>query len=143
MERMNRWFLWLIVIGPLHMIEQMFTSIEEFHMLRDQLGGYYDLFAPANADLASVILITIVVTLISLMLYGMLVGGRAQLVVVTIFGLMGAGEIHHVFQALSAWGYDPGVITCFAYSAAGVMLLREVWREVRFRRAGELRTIAA
>src|ERR1044071_4311365 len=41
MERMNRLFLWLIVIGPLHMAEQMLTSIEEFYMLRGKLDGYY------------------------------------------------------------------------------------------------------
>lgn len=138
MERINRLFLWLIIIGPLHMIEQMFTSIEEFHMLRDQLGGYYAMFDPANADLASVILITIVGTLFSLAWYAMLIGGRARLAMVALFGFMGAMEIHHVLQAAAAWGYDPGLITCFVYSWTGCLLLREVWRQVQIERAPEL-----
>ena len=31
MDRVSRWFLWLLIIGPIHMGEQLFTSIEEFH----------------------------------------------------------------------------------------------------------------
>ena len=139
MERISRWFLWLIVIGPLHMIEQMFTSIEEFYMLRDHLNGsYYSLFDPAYTDLASVILITIVVTVFSLMLWAALVGGRARIAVVTLFGLMGAGEIHHAIQSVLTASYDPGVITSVAYSAVGCLLLREVWRLARSRGADSL-----
>ena len=127
MERIHRLFLWLIVIGPLHMGEQLLTSIEEFYMLRDQLGQYYALFDPAFTDRASVILITIVFTAISVMLYGMLVGGRGRTTVLTMFGVMGAGEIHHAIESVMTLSYDPGVVTCVAYSAAGCLLLRELW----------------
>ena len=138
MERINRLFLWLIVIGPLHMTEQMLTSIEEFYMLRGKLDGYYALFDAANQGIASVLLITIVFTFISLMLYGALLGGRARLAVVGLFGLMGAGEIHHAIESIVEMNYDPGVITCFAYSAVGCLLLREVWQQLRFHRMGKM-----
>ena len=139
MERIHRLFLWLIVIGPLHMGEQLLTGIEEFYMLREQLGQYYALFDPAFADRASVILITIVFTLMSLMLYGMLAGGRGRTIVLTMFGVMGAGEIHHAIESVVTSSYDPGVITCFAYSAVGCVLLREVWRNARLAQPEESR----
>lgn len=66
MNRINTLFLLLIVVGPLHMIEQMLTGIEEFYWLRERLQGYYAWFAPASADLATVILITVVWTKVSL-----------------------------------------------------------------------------
>ena len=128
MERIHGLFMWLIVIGPIHIAEQLFTSIEEFHMLRDQLGGYYALFSPSFADSASVILITMVFTLVSLMLYGMLVGGRGRTIVLSMFGLLGVGEIHHAIAAVSERSYDPGLATCFAYVVIGGLLLRELWR---------------
>ena len=130
MDRVSRWFLWLMIIGPLHMGEQVLTSIEEFHMLREQLGGYYSLFEPAFADSATVILITIVFTFASLLIYGAMRGGRARLAVAGVFGLLGVGEVHHVFGSIAKGGYDPGVVTCVAYFAVGCLMVREVWREL-------------
>ena len=131
MERINRLFLLLVVIGPLHMIEQMLTSIEEFHLIRSQVESYYAWFAPASADLASVILITVVWTTVSLMFYALLVGGTAKLVVLAVFGLFSANEAHHVAEALAKGGYDAGLITCIPYAAVGALLTAEVWREFR------------
>jgi hypothetical protein len=131
MNRLNRLFLLLVVIGPLHMIEQMLTSIDEFHWLRSVVHGYYAWFAPLPADLVSVILITVVWTKVSLLFYGLLVGGTARLFVLALFGLFGASEAHHLIEALVKGGYDAGVITSIAYSAVGCLLLVEVWRELR------------
>ena len=131
MNRSNRLFLLLVVIGPLHMIEQMLTSIEEFHWIRSQMDGYYSWFSPAAADLATVILITVVWTKVSLLLYALLVGGTARLFVLALFGLFAVSEIHHVVEALSRGGYDAGVITCIPYAAVGCLLVAAVWREFR------------
>jgi hypothetical protein len=131
MDRINNLFLLLVVVGPLHMIEQMLTSIEEFYWLRGQLEGYYAWFAPASADLATVILVTVVWTKVSLILYAFLVGGTARLVVLAFFGLFGAQEVHHVIEALAKGGYDAGVITSIPYAVLGCLLLAEVWREFR------------
>jgi hypothetical protein len=136
MDRVSRWFLWLLIIGPLHMGEQLLTSIEEFFMLREQLGGYYSLFAPSFADSASVILITIVFTFASLLILAAMLGGRARLAVAGLFGLLGVGEIHHVIGSIAKGGYDPGVVTCVAYFAVGCLMVREVWRELRGEPAG-------
>lgn len=131
MERLARFFLLLVVIGPLHMFEQMLTSIEEFHWLRGHLDGYYAWFAPASADLATVLLITIVWTKVSLMLYALLVGGTARLAVLGFFGLFGVSEVHHVFEAFAKGGYEAGVVTSVPYAVAGYLLAAEVWRELR------------
>ena len=131
MNRLNRLFLLLIVVGPLHMFEQMLTSIEEFYWLRGQLEGYYAWFAPASADLATVMLITVVWTKVSLILYVFLVGGTARLVVLAFFGLFGVSEVHHVIEALVKGGYEAGIVTSIPYAAVGCLLLAEVWREFR------------
>ena len=131
MDRITRLFLFLVVIGPLHMVEQTLTSIEEFYWLRGQLDGYYAWFAPASADLATVILITMVWTKVSLILYAFLVGGTARLIVLGLFGLFGASEVHHVIEVLAKGGYDAGVITSIPYAAVGCLLVAEVWREFR------------
>ena len=131
MDRLNKLFLCLIVIGPLHMIEQMLTSIEEFYWLRGQMEGFYAWFPPASADLATVILITVVWTKVSLLFYALLVGGPARLAVLGLFGLFGASEAHHVIEALAKGGYDAGVITSIPYAIVGCWLVAEVWRQLR------------
>jgi len=131
MNRINTWFLLLVVVGPLHMIEQMLTSIEEFHWLRGQLDHYYAWFAPASADLATVMLITVVWTKVSVLFYAVLLGGTPRLVVLALFGLFGASEAHHVIEALAKGGYDAGVVTSIPYAAVGCVLLLDVRRELR------------
>lgn len=142
MDRVSRWFLWLLIIGPVHMGEQLLTSIEEFYMLREQLGGYYSLFDPAFADSATVILITIVFTLVSVVIYAAMLGGRARLTVAGVFGFLGVMEVHHVFGSIAKAGYDPGAVTSLVYFAVGCLMVREVWRELRSEPAGTLATLS-
>ena len=129
MVRIQKLFLLLVVIGPLHMGEQLLTSIEEFYAVRGAFAHYYALFDPSAADSASVLLITIFWTIVSVMLYAVLREGLARLAVMALFGLFAAGEVHHIVQAIAHGGYDPGVITCIPYAAAGALLLEAVWRE--------------
>ena len=130
MTRTQKFFLLLLVTGPIHMTEQLLTNIEEFYMIRRAvIEPYFSMFAPASADWATVLLITITGTIFSAAFFTLSAGGRTRLVTLGIFGLMGAGEIHHVFEALSEGGYDPGVITSIPYSAYGCALLASVWRE--------------
>jgi hypothetical protein len=129
MSRIQKLFLLLIVIGPLHMAEQLVTSIEEFYAIQRFFAGYYAWFPPTAADHASVILITIVWTICSVLLYAVLREGTPRLVVMGILGVFGAMEAHHVVQAVANGGYDPGVITCIPYSIVGYLLVQSVWRE--------------
>jgi hypothetical protein len=131
MERIQRLFLLLTVIGPFHMGEQLITGIDEFYAIRPLVGRYYEWFAAADADRATVGLITIVWTICSLMFYAVLRGGVPRLAVLGMFGVFCAGEIHHLIEALLKLRYDPGVLTCIPYSYAGVALLTAVWREYR------------
>jgi hypothetical protein len=131
MERIQNAWLWLTVIGPLHMAEQLMTGINEYHMIKEQVGGYYAWFAPQDTDWATVLLITIVWTFVSVLFYGVLKGGRALLAVTGFFGLFGASEIHHVFEQLTKTTFEPGVLTSVPYCAAGVLMLIAVWREFR------------
>jgi hypothetical protein len=140
MQRIQSMFLLLMVIGPLHMGEQLLTGIDEFYSIRRLVGGYYAWFAPAAADHASVILITVVWTLCSVMLYAVLREGTPRLVVMGLLGLFGVQEVHHVVESIAKGAYDPGVITCIPYAIAGGLLTQTVWRE--FRRGHESATSA-
>ena len=143
MSRLQKLFLLLIVVGPLHMIEQMLTSIEEFYWLRSLLAGYYTRFDPAAADLVTVGIVTVVWTIVSLMLYAVLNGGLSSLLVLGFFGLFGASEIHHVVEAIGKGGYDPGVITCVPYAYVGALLVAAVWKEFQRLRVGVPQRAAA
>lgn len=132
MTRVRTLFLLLTIVGPLHMAEQMLTGLDEFHAIRAVLTGrYYGLFQPASADLASVVLITIVWTVVSLFFLALLWEGAPRLAAVGAFGLFGATEIHHVVESLMTRGYDPGVVTSVPYAVVGCLLLAAVTRERR------------
>lgn len=133
MDRINKLFLLLTIIGPLHMAEQLMTSIEEFYSIQHLVGRYYTWFDPASADHATVILITVVWTTCSLMFYALLVGGSAKLAVLALFGLFGVQEVHHVVESVATRSYDAGVITCVPYAALGCLLVTAVWKEFRGR----------
>ena len=141
-KRLSALMLAIIAVGALHMAEQLATNIEEFYMLRGWLGGWYALFPPALADHASVALITIVFTAMSLVFYALMRGGRAPLVVAGVFGLFGMTEAHHWLEAIASGGYDPGVITSIFYVGVGYLIVREVAREYKMA-APELRPATA
>lgn len=140
-NRLSTLVLAIIAIGVAHMGEQLATSIEEFYMIREALGGWYALFPPASADHASVLLITIVFTTISLIFYALMRGGRTPLVMAAIFGLLGIAEAHHWLQAATTGAYDPGLVTSFLYVGVGLLIVREVARE--FGRGPELSALTA
>ncbi len=127
-------FLLLTVIGPLHMTEQMLTSIDEFYSIRALIARYHGLFDPSSADVASVLLVTIVWTVVSILIYALLFDNTPRLIVVGLFGLFGASEIRHFVESLMKGAYDPGVITCVPYSIAGCLLVAAVVRELKRRR---------
>ncbi|HEY0628054.1 MAG TPA: HXXEE domain-containing protein [Sphingomicrobium sp.] len=141
-KRLSALVLAIIAVGVAHMSEQLVTSIEEYHMIRDALGGWYAMFPANYADHASVTLITIVFTAISLVFYALMRGGRAPLFMAAIFGILGVGEGHHWLQAVSTGGYDPGLITSFLYVGIGVLILKEVARESGMR-APQLERVTA
>ena len=139
-KRLNALMLLIIAIGVAHMGEQLATDIEEFYMIRDAVGGWHAMFPAAYADHASVLLITVVCTAISLVFYSLMRGGSATLIVAGVFGLFGISEAHHWLEALASGAYDPVLVTSFAYVWIGVLLVMEVVREVRAMSAG---TVAA
>lgn len=129
MTRIQKLFLLLTVIGPLHMGEQLVTRIDEFYAIRQFFGGYYAWFPATAADHASVILITIFWTTASVLLYAVLLEGTPRLAVMALLGVFGVTELHHVIEAVASGGYDPGVITCVPYAAAGWLMVQAAWRE--------------
>ena len=139
MTRIRTLFLLLTIVGPLHMAEQMLTGIDEFISIRALVAShYYTLFDPASADVASVLLITIVWTVVSLLFYALLHDGTPRLLVMGFFGLFGAQEVHHLFESIGKGAYDPGVITCVPYAVAGALLVSAVAHELKGRRPAEI-----
>lgn len=121
-------FLAIIVVGVLHMGEQLLFGIEEYYMLRDAVARWHGAFPPAWSDHASVLLITIVVTGLSLVFYVLVRSAGAARWVVGAFGLLGVTEAHHWFEAAAKGGYDPGLITSVAYVGIGALILRALWQ---------------
>jgi len=129
MTRIQKLFLLLTIIGPLHMGEQLVTRIDEFYAIRRFFAGYYAWFPAAAADHASVILITIFWTVSSVMLYAVLLEGTPRLVVMALMGIFGVTELHHLIETFTSGAYDPGVVTCIPYAAAGWLMVQATWRE--------------
>ena len=130
MSRTQNWFLFLLLTGPIHMAEQLATDIEEFFMIRrNVIEPYFSMFSATDADWATVLLITMTGAVLSAAFYALAAGGRLRLAALALFGLMGAGEIHHVLEALASGAYDPGVITSLPYCWSGCGLLAAVRRE--------------
>jgi hypothetical protein len=132
MTRTRKAFLLLLLSGPIHMAEQMAFGIEEFHMIRRSvINPYYSWFPVDKGDFASVLLITLVGTVLSLIFYALVSGGAARTIALAAFALLGIGEIHHVVEAIGTAAYDPGVVTSLAYCWSGCSLLSAVWAESR------------
>lgn len=135
MEKIRKLVLGLVILAPLHVAEQLLTGIEDFYDVRGHLAAYYRWFDPGFADSATAILVTILATILSLLLYALLCEGKPRLLVVGLFGLFGAQAIHHVFEALIQRRYNPGLITAVPYLIVGNMLVKAVWKELRKPRA--------
>jgi len=131
MERIQKWFLAIALMGPLHMAEQLATSVDELSRGRWWLDAHYRWFTWTDPDRATVVLITVVFTAITLACYALLVGGLPRLIAVALFGLLAAHEFHHVFEAIGKRGYDPGLVTGIPYAHAGNALLKSVWQEFK------------
>jgi hypothetical protein len=129
MQDIRRWFLWTLIIGPLHMGEQLLTNIAELHELKGFFAKYYTLFR--DPDYGTVVLVTIGFTLVNLIVYGLLAGGRLRLLAVGFFALVAIGEIHHIAKTVVNFAYFPGAVTAIPFFLFGLLLLRAVVREWR------------
>jgi hypothetical protein len=131
MQRATRLLFWLMIVGALHMSEQLLFGVEELQLFKPMVADYYEAMAAIGPDRATVVLVTVIVTFFTWLCYAILAGGRQRLAALAMFGLMGAGEGHHVIQAIVQGGYDPGLLTCVPYSWLGVLMLIALWRERR------------
>jgi hypothetical protein len=129
MQDIRRWFLWTLIIGPIHMGEQLLTNITELQELKGFLANYYTLFR--DPDYGTVVLVTIGFTLVNLIVYGLLAGGRLRLLAVGFFALVAIGEIHHIVKTVVNFAYFPGAVTAIPFFLFGLLLLRAVIREWR------------
>jgi len=129
MEGIRRWFAWLVIIGPLHMAEQLLMGINELYEIKRFMAAYHSWFR--DPDYGTVVLATIGGTLILLLAYGLLLGGRWRLLAVGFFGVLAVTEMHHIVKTLIHGAYWPGTATAIPFVAVGVLLLRGVVREFR------------
>ena len=126
-KQLVRWFALLVLIGPIHVGEQLMFGLDTLYELQAMMAGYYSLFS--NPDVGTVLLVIITVTLVQSFLLAVLAGGRSRLLVAGFFGMVGVGEAHHIVQTLVQGKYFPGLVTSFAYVWIGVMVLRAVFNE--------------
>lgn len=131
----------LVVVGPLHMIEQMLFGIDELYEMKRLVAIYHSWFS--NEDLGTVVLVTTAGASLLLMMYGLILGGRWRLVVVGLLGLLSAGEVHHVVRVFLSGHYNPGVITCVPFATIGAFLVWASYVEFRSGRLTEGQSITA
>ena len=131
MRSTTKLLFWLMIIGVLHMSEQLVFGVEELQLFKPMMADYYQAMAAIGPDRATVVLVTVVVTFFTWLCYAILAGGRLRLAALGFFGVLGAGEGHHVVQAIVKGGYEPGLLTCVPYCWVGVLMLMAVWSEYR------------
>jgi hypothetical protein len=125
-----RYFLgWLLIILPLHGIEQFLTGFDELYELQGQVGTVLDLFP--DRDSGTVFMVFAVVMLVMTFMYCVLRGGRSRLVGFAFFGVCGLVESHHVIKTVVHLDYFPGAVTAIPFAIVGGLLLRAVVREWR------------
>jgi len=126
---LRRWFGWLVIIGPIHMAEQIWFGLDELQELKGLMAAYYSQFR--DPDIATVALVIGIFTIVQSLLYAMLVGGRWKLLAAGLIGALSVGEAHHIVRTLAHDAYFPGFVTSFAYAAIGAMLFIAVVRQWR------------
>ena len=131
MKSIQRLFGWLVIIGPIHMVEQLLFGIDEIYEIKRLLAAYHGWFR--NPDYGTVLLATIAGTLILLISYGLLVGGRWRLLAVGFFGVLGVTEGHHIVRVVIKGTYVPGAVTAIPFMVVSVLILRAVVRQSRNR----------
>jgi hypothetical protein len=125
----RRWFGWLLIIGPLHMCEQLLFGIDELYELKRFAAAFYGLFH--NPDYASVVLVIIFFSIVNLIVYGLLVGGQWRQIALGFFAMVGLGEVHHVVKTVLHASYFPGAVTSIPFVLFGALLLRSLVFEFR------------
>lgn len=120
---------WLLVILPLHGIEQFMFGFDELYELQGQVGAVVDLFPTRDAGI--VFMVFAVVMLVMTFMYCVLGSGRARLAGFAFFGVSGLIESHHVIKTIVQLDYFPGAVTAVPFAIVGGLLLRAVMREWR------------
>jgi hypothetical protein len=130
--RVPQLFLIVILLLPLHGLEQLLTGLDELYELQAAFAPFLNLFA--NRDLGIVLLIFIATIAVLLLCYGFMVGGAPRLVAASFFGVQFMYESHHIVKSIVRGVYFPGAITALPLVCAGALLLAAAWREFRAER---------
>ena len=125
MQRLHKLFGWAIVLLWVHMAEQLMFGLDELYELQTAYAGFASLFS--SADLAAVVGVTIVTSMVFIFCYGLMLGGRAALAVFTYFGLEFMFELHHVVKTILHGEYFPGAVSAIALGTLGYLVLKQVW----------------
>ena len=129
MNDIRRWFLSTLIIGPIHLVEQLMTGLDELQELKGFTTKYYSWFT--NTDVGTVLLVMISFSLVNLIVYALLVGGRSRLIALGVFAAVALGEVHHIVKTIVHATYFPGAVTAVPFFLFGVLLLRAIIREWR------------
>ncbi len=91
----------------------------------------HPLVAYIDPDYGTVVLVTILFSLLNLIAYGLLKGGRWRLAAMGFFALVAVAEVHHIIKSIVHVSYDIGLATAIPYIIFGVLMFRELVREFR------------
>jgi hypothetical protein len=128
----------LVIIGALHMTEQLLFGIQQIYEVKRIFASYQSWFR--DPDWGTVLFIFIMGTLLNLIAYSLIAGGRLLLLAVGFFGVQAITEVHHLVNVITHGTYNVGTVTSIPFMAIGVLLLREVvrgWRDTTLAHAGD------
>lgn len=121
------WFAMLVLIGPIHMTEQLFCGLDQLQELKGIAAAYYARFE--NPDLGTWWLVVIAFTLVQSLLLATITGGRWRLAAAGFLGASAVGEGHHLIQSVASGKYFPGLVTSIPFAMIGVMVVAAAYRE--------------
>ena len=134
-NRIQKLFLLAAILEIAHMpLELTFFGLnhqvyQDAKIVFDSIQSKLSVFAQ-NSDEAFIFMIGLFGLLWLGTIYLSLRGGKWQLGVVAFFSLLFISEIHHLVRSVIIWEYYPGTIVGLILSVLGVILLKEVIKEL-------------
>jgi hypothetical protein len=129
MRAISRSYRWMLVMGIVHVAEQLRLGTGDLDHARRLMAAYYGLFG--NVDYASVVLVIAATGLALFLFLATLAGGRSRTRAAGFFGMAAMGEVHHVVETIARRSYNPGTASAVLVVGAGALVLHAVVRELQ------------
>jgi hypothetical protein len=129
MRAISRSFRWMLVMGIVHVAEQLGLGLTDLDDAQRLWAACHGLFG--GADHATVVLLIAATGVALLLFLATLAGGRSRMRAAGFFGVIAMAELHHVVETIVRGVYTPGTASGVLVVGAGAFLLHAVVRELQ------------